>query len=130
MDGGFPWLVGVGDQALEQEVAVRHPIESGPNQVDLVCSLCGKVFRRILAEEFGVQRLLAAVDNLCTRWGIRICVPSDAPIENLWHYLKSHHRSNRVYDALEEVAMTAWQKSALNTEHMKAVCAARDLKTR
>ncbi|MBL6707410.1 MAG: hypothetical protein ISQ06_14970, partial [Planctomycetaceae bacterium] len=48
-------------------------------------------------------------------------------------YLKSHHWSNRAYDnydALEEVAMTAWKQSVLDTELMKTVCNAPYLKTR
>ena len=59
--------------------------------------------------------------------------PELNPIENLWHYLKSHHWSNRAYDnydALEEAAMTAWKQSVLNTDLMKTVCAAQYLKTR
>ena len=264
----------------EQEVAVRQRIESGPTEVDQVCSLRGKDFQRILAEEFGVQRSLTAVYNLlhslgysylrprpihrksdpvameefkqqwpeklksiaashpdkqlqvyfqdesrfgqqgtttsvwakkgsrptairqteyqylwvigavCPRTGhaeglispqlnteiINLFVaqfsrtlppdehavmiwdgagfhrshslsvpgnitlvqlppysPELNPIENLWHYLKSHHWSNRAYDnydALEEAAMTAWKQSVLDTELMKTVCNAPYLKTR
>ena len=58
--------------------------------------------------------------------------PELNPIENLWHYLKSHFWSNRAYqdyDALEEAAMAAWQRRAvLDTELMKTVCAAPYLK--
>jgi transposase len=53
--------------------------------------------------------------------------PELNPIENLWHYLKSHHWSNRAYDdydALEEAAVVAWRKAALDVELMKTVCAA------
>ena len=53
--------------------------------------------------------------------------PELNPIENLWHYLKSHYWSNRSYknyDALEEAAMQAWQKAVLNKDLMKTVCAA------
>jgi len=53
--------------------------------------------------------------------------PELNPIENLWHYLKSHFWSNRTYadyDALEQAAMTAWHKSVLNSELMTTVCAA------
>jgi transposase len=53
--------------------------------------------------------------------------PELNPIENLWHYLKSHYWSNRAYadyDALEEAAMTAWQTAVLDTELVKTVCAA------
>jgi transposase len=53
--------------------------------------------------------------------------PELNPIENLWHYLKSHYWSNRNYadyDALEEAAMTAWRTAVLDQDLMKTVCAA------
>jgi transposase len=57
--------------------------------------------------------------------------PEFNPIENLWHYLKSHCWSNRGYenyDALEEAAIEAWHRAVLNEELMKTVCAAPYLK--
>jgi transposase len=53
--------------------------------------------------------------------------PELNPMENLWHYLKSHYWSNRTYadyDDLEAAAMQAWQTAVLDTELMKTVCAA------
>ena len=53
--------------------------------------------------------------------------PELNPIENLWHYLKSHFWSNRAYadyDALEEAAMHAWRRAVLDADLMKTVCAA------
>jgi transposase len=53
--------------------------------------------------------------------------PELNPIENLWHYLKSHFWSNRTYadyDALENAAMTAWRKAVLDIDLMQTVCAA------
>jgi len=53
--------------------------------------------------------------------------PELNPIENLWHYLKSHFWSNRAYDdynALEQAAVDAWHKAALDADLMKTVCAA------
>jgi transposase len=53
--------------------------------------------------------------------------PELNPIENLWHYLKSHFWSNRAYadyDALEQAAMAAWQRAVLDNELVKTVCAA------
>jgi transposase len=52
--------------------------------------------------------------------------PELNPIENLWHYLKSHFWSNRSYvnyAALEEAAMSAWRIAALDSELMQTVCA-------
>jgi transposase len=54
--------------------------------------------------------------------------PELNPVENLWHYLKSHHWSNRVYanaDALESAAIQAWQRSVLTPELIKTVCSAK-----
>ena len=51
--------------------------------------------------------------------------PELNPIENLWHYLKSHFWSNRAYanyDELEQAAVHAWQKVVLDAELMKTVC--------
>ncbi|WP_397570098.1 IS630 family transposase [Schlesneria sp. T3-172] len=53
--------------------------------------------------------------------------PELNPIENLWHYLKSHHWSNRAYPdypALEAASQEAWRASVLDPELMKTVCAA------
>ena len=53
--------------------------------------------------------------------------PELNPIENLWHYLKSHFWSNKTHDdyqALEDAAMEAWQKVVLDREIIKSVCAA------
>jgi transposase len=53
--------------------------------------------------------------------------PELNPIENLWHYLKSHFWSNRAYadyDALEKAAMDAWRLAVLDEELVRTVCAA------
>jgi len=58
--------------------------------------------------------------------------PELNPIENLWHYLKSHFWSNRAYadyDDLEAAAIDAWQRAVLNPDLMKTVCAAQYLKS-
>jgi len=51
--------------------------------------------------------------------------PELNPIENLWHYLKSHFWSNRTYadyNALEQAAIEAWRLAALDEELIKTVC--------
>ena len=53
--------------------------------------------------------------------------PELNPIENLWHYLKSHYWSNRAYadyDALEEAAIAAWRSAVLDPQLVRSVCAA------
>ncbi len=59
--------------------------------------------------------------------------PELNPIENLWHYLKSHFWSNRSYedyDALQSAAIAAWRTAVLDTDLMKTVCAAPYTQTR
>ncbi len=51
--------------------------------------------------------------------------PELNPMENLWHYLKSHYWSNRTcvdYEELEEAAIDAWRTAVLDPELMKTVC--------
>jgi len=53
--------------------------------------------------------------------------PELNPVENLWHYLKSHFWSNRAYedyDALEAAAIAAWRAAVLDAALMQSVCAA------
>jgi transposase len=53
--------------------------------------------------------------------------PELNPIENLWHYLKSHHWSNRAYDdyeALLHAACEAWGKVCLTPKNIRSLCAA------
>jgi transposase len=56
--------------------------------------------------------------------------PELNPIENLWHYLKSHFWSNRAYagyDELEAAAIDAWHRAVLNPTLIKSVCTAKYL---
>ena len=51
--------------------------------------------------------------------------PELNPIENLWHYLKSHFWSNHAYadyDELEQAAVHAWKQAVLDADLMKTVC--------
>jgi transposase len=53
--------------------------------------------------------------------------PELNPIENLWHYLRSHHWSLRVYrdyEALKEAAVEAWRAVCLIPELVRSICAA------
>jgi transposase len=54
--------------------------------------------------------------------------PELNPVENLWHYLRSHYWANRIYadyDDLRRAAVDAWQKTALDKEIVKSVCYAK-----
>lgn len=75
---------------------------------------------------FHVAKALCVPENM-TLIALPPYSPELNPIENLWHYLKSHFWSNRAYDdyeALEQAAVDAWQKAALDPQLMKTVCAA------
>jgi transposase len=51
--------------------------------------------------------------------------PELNPVENLWHYFRSHYWSNLPYadyDDLRGAAIDAWQKAALDPETIKSVC--------
>src|SRR3954452_4312553 len=53
--------------------------------------------------------------------------PELNPVENLWHYLRSHHWSHRVYldyDELRDAATVAWRAVCLDPEKIRTICAA------
>jgi DDE superfamily endonuclease len=53
--------------------------------------------------------------------------PELNPVENLWHYLRSHCwslRAYRDYEALKEAAVNAWRTVCLVPELVRSVCAA------
>ncbi|BBI17603.1 Uncharacterized protein y4pE/y4sA [Neochlamydia sp. S13] len=52
--------------------------------------------------------------------------PELNPVENLWHYLRSHFWSNRIYRGykeLEKMAIVSWRKVCLEEKRMKSLCA-------
>jgi transposase len=59
--------------------------------------------------------------------------PELNPVENLWHYLRSHHWSNRKYDTVNDLfdaAETAWRATCLNPDTIRTVCRAQYAETR
>ena len=58
--------------------------------------------------------------------GLPAYSPELNPIENLWHYLKSHHWSNRAYadyEALFQAAEDAWKAVCLQPQNIQTICA-------
>ena len=52
--------------------------------------------------------------------------PELNPAENLWHYLRSHFWSNRLYKTWEDLkgaAIDGWRRVCLSPEKLKTVCA-------
>ena len=52
--------------------------------------------------------------------------PELNPSENLWHYLRSHHWSNRLYGTWEQLkiaAVDAWRRVCLVPELVQSICA-------
>jgi len=59
--------------------------------------------------------------------------PELNPVENLWHYLRSHHWSNRKYQSVDDLfatAETAWRATCLNPEPIRTVCQTPYVQTR
>src|SRR3954468_375988 len=53
--------------------------------------------------------------------------PELNPVEDLWHYLRSHHWSHRVflnYDDPRDAATVAWRAVCLRPEKIRSICAA------
>lgn len=51
--------------------------------------------------------------------------PELNPMENLWHYLRSHHWSNRIhpsYDTLLDAATEAWRALCRVPERISSIC--------
>jgi putative transposase len=51
--------------------------------------------------------------------------PELNPVENLWHYLRSHHWSNRVSDGHDELESEAIRSSDVvcqDAENLKSIC--------
>lgn len=58
--------------------------------------------------------------------------PELNPIENLWHYLRSHYWSNRQYAdqaALEAAAFHAWRQTCLEAQSIRSICRAEYLES-
>ena len=52
--------------------------------------------------------------------------PELNPSENLWHYLRSHHWSNRLYRTWEDLktaAVDAWRRVCMVPDLVKSICA-------
>lgn len=82
----------------------------------------------------GYQR---ANDLLCPDNITLVSLPPDSPelnpVENLWHYLRSHHWSNRAYPTVEDLcdaAETAWRAACLEPDLIQTVCRAPYAETR
>ena len=57
--------------------------------------------------------------------------PELNPVENLWHYLRSHHWSNRYYKdmtSVEEAAQQGWENVCFDENKIKTICAAHYVK--
>ena len=59
--------------------------------------------------------------------------PELNPVENLWHYLRSHHWSNRSYAdlaAVRQAAAQGWRAVCLDPSQVRSICAAPYLRER
>jgi hypothetical protein len=75
---------------------------------------------------FHTSRSLEVPANV-TLLGLPPYSPELNPIENLWHYLRSHHWSNRSYDdweALKVAAAEGLLAVGTDAERIRTICAA------
>jgi transposase len=59
--------------------------------------------------------------------GLLPYAPELNPVENLWHYLRAHHWSHRVYpdyEAVRDAAAESWRAVCLDPEKIRSICAA------
>jgi transposase len=132
----YLWVLGVVCPEIGQAEGLLSPrLNTGVINVFL------RGFSRTLADDehavmiwdgasFHTSQQLQIPENL-TPLQLPAYSPELNPIENLWHYLKSHYWSNRGYadyDALEEASLAAGQTAVLDPELMKTVCAVPYLK--
>lgn len=122
--------------AVCPETGLAEGLISPRMNVETVNAFLEQLARRIGPDEHAVMLW----DGAGFHTGKKIKMPADVtpltippyspelnPIENLWHYLKSHHWSNRDYeneDRLEQAVIQAWNHSVENPQLMKTVCAA------
>jgi transposase len=132
----YLWVLGV----VCPETGRAEGLLSPRLNTDIINIFLGEFSKTVPAEEhtvllwdgagFHTSKHLRVPENI-TLLQLPPYSPEFNPIENLWHYLKSHCWSNRVYEdyeALEDAAIDAWQQVVLNEELMKSVCAAPYLK--
>lgn len=77
-----------------------------------------------------VSRALQVPDNI-TILLLPPYAPELNPVENLWHFIKSHHTSNRAYagyDELFDAVGDAWR--SLSDERLRSVCQCNYIQTR
>ena len=128
----YVWVIG----AVCPKTGRAEGLLSPRLNVDVINVFLSEFSQRLPEDEHAVM----IWDGAGFHTGKRVVVPENVtlivlppyspelnPIENLWHYLKSHYWSNRTYasyEALEKAAMDSWHEAALDEELMKTVCAA------
>lgn len=131
-DYQYLWVLGV----VCSETGQAEGLLSPRLNTDVVNALLGEFSATLSPDEhavlpwdgagFHTSRQLRVPENV-TPIQLPAYSPELNPIENLWHYLKSHYWSNHAYDdysALETAALDAWRHAVLDPQLMKTVCAA------
>jgi len=128
----YVWVIG----AVCPQTGRAEGLLSPRLNVDVINTFLSEFSERLPEDEHAVM----IWDGAGFHTGKKLVVPANVtlivlppyspelnPIENLWHYLKSHYWSNRTYanyEALEQAAMLAWREAVLDEDLMKTVCAA------
>lgn len=132
----YLWVLG----AVCPETGRGEGLLSPRLNTDVVQAFLGEFSKTVPADEhavmiwdgagFHTSHKLRVPDNI-TLLQLPPYSPELNPMENLWHYLKSHYWSNRAYadyEELEEAAIDAWRAAVLQPDLMKTVCNAPYLK--
>lgn len=132
------WLVGAVSPQTGQAEAILAPVlnTSIINQFldQFSRSLEPDIHAVLIWDGAGFHRAgdLQVPSNV-TRISLPPYSPELNPIENLWHHLRSHYWSNRIYadyDDLFDVAEQTWLAHCLNRNLIQSVCAAPYLQVR
>jgi transposase len=131
----YDWLYVIGSVCPQtgQTVGLISP-NINTNVINVFCEqftkeLCRDVHVVMLWDRAGfhTSKKLRIPENI-TVMPLPSYSPELNPVENLWHYFRSHFWANRSYsdyDDLRLAAVDGWRKAALDADVVKSVCRAK-----
>ena len=89
--------------------------------------IAGNTLIVFTSDNGGIQRVSQMATLRSQKGSLPPYSPELNPVENLWHYLRSHYWANKIYsdyDALRHAAIDAWHDAVLNPTIVQSVCRA------